>query len=161
MEQLTPDLTVYVLVRTDLPSLNSGKGMAQVHHSGVQMMAKHNLHMLVQQYIQTGVAQGADHFNTTIVKGARLDQITSILDQAAGHLKSEIVFDHIVDPEYPFLVQNHEVADLIPETVAQAVKQIPNGNILMVRRELTCAWFLGSTSNPQFHMLFDQLDLHP
>ena len=30
------DLAVYVLVRTDIPSMNPGKAMAQVHHAGVR-----------------------------------------------------------------------------------------------------------------------------
>jgi hypothetical protein len=161
MEQLIPDLTVYVLVRTDLPSLNSGKAMAQVHHAGVQMVNKHRAQPLVRDYTTQGIEQGADNFNTTIVLAATLEQIQRVSAQANQLNHSVVVFDIVTDPSYPFFVQNGEVADLIPESVAQAIKQMPDGRILMVRSEITCAWFCGDRNDPQFRVLFDGLDLHP
>lgn len=160
MEDIKQDLTVYVLVRTDLPSLNSGKAMSQVHHAGVQMVNKHRAQTLVRDYITQGIEQGADNFNTTIVLGATLEQIQRVSAQANQLETSVVVFDTVTDPSYPFFVQNGEVADLIPETVAQAIKQMPDGKILMVRSEVTCAWFVGDRNNPAFRMLFDGLDLH-
>jgi peptidyl-tRNA hydrolase len=60
MEDTTKDLAVYILARTDLPSMNPGKMAAQVHHAGVQMMGKHGKDQLVQEYINWGNAAGAD-----------------------------------------------------------------------------------------------------
>jgi peptidyl-tRNA hydrolase len=156
------DLVCYVLVRTDLPSLNPGKAMSQVHHAGVQMCAKHSLHTLVESYIQQGTVQGADHFNTTIVLGATLAQVKSVMDQAAGYQKSEVVFDVVVDPSYPFFVENEEIANLIPQTEqVKIIKVMPDYRVLMVRPEVTCAWFLGDRNDLRFRVLFDGLDLHP
>ena len=154
------DLAVYVLVRTDLPSLTPGKAMAQVHHAGVQMMAKHGNRKLVQDYVNDGIAQGAVYFNTTIVLGATLTEILErgVAAEAAGdHV---VVFNTITDPSYPFFVENAEIADLIPESTAKAIKQMSDGRILMVREEVTCAWFLGDRNNPEFRALFDGLNLH-
>ena len=161
MELVTRDMTVYVLVRTDLPSMNAGKAMAQVHHAGVQMMGKHGKRQLVQDYVKDGIAQGAVYFNTTLVLGATLTDIIQ-RGQAAGAAGDDVVvFNTVTDPSYPFFVENAEVADLIPETVAKAIKKMPDGRILMVREEVTCAWFVGDRNDVRFRMLFDGLDLHP
>ena len=161
MEQDTQDMAVYVLVRTDLPSMNAGKAMSQVHHAGVQMVRKYGNSALVQEYINWGLAQGADHFNTTIVLGATLSQIQSVSVQAKQFDTSVVVSDTVLDPSYPFFVRDAEVADLIPETTAQAVKQMADGRILMTRSEVTCAWFCGDRNDVRFRGLFDGLDLHP
>jgi hypothetical protein len=152
------DLAVYVLVRTDLPSLTPGKAMAQVHHAGVQMMANHGHHPLVQEYVQTGNAQGANGFNTTIVLGACRQEIHNVMLMA--EFKS-ILFNSVVDPSYPFWVESEEIAMLIPQTDGtRVIKHMCQGKVLMVREELTCAWFLGCRTNPDFTVLFDGLDLH-
>ena len=153
-----PDLAVYVLARTDLPSMNPGKLAAQVHHAGVQMMALMPAGPLTKAYVADGIEQGADHFNTTIVLGATLDDIKRIERQ----------WDHtwrwgvVVDPSYPFLVESLEIADLIPQTdTTKIVKVLDNGRVLMTRSELTVAWALGDRNDPKFRALFDSLDLHP
>lgn len=161
MEENTRDLVVYILLRTDLPSMNPGKAAAQVHHAGVQMMAKHGKRKLVQDYVADGVAQGAVYFNTTLVLGATLTDITQ-RGQAAGAAGDDVVvFNTVTDPSYPFFVENSEVADLISESVARAIKQMPDGRVLMVREEVTCAWFCGDRNDVRFRCLFDGLDLHP
>ena len=160
MEEIKQDLAVYVLVRTDLPSMNAGKAMAQVHHAGVQMMAQYGGRLKVQDYVSDGNAQGAVYFNTTLVLGATLTDIQERTQQAQAAGDHVVLFNTVTDPSYPFFVENGEVADLIPESVAKAVKQMSNGKILMVREEVTCAWFLGDRNNPAFRVLFDGLDLH-
>jgi hypothetical protein len=157
----TRDLAVYVLARTDLPSMNAGKAMAQVHHAGVQMINKHGERRLVTDYVNWGISEGADNFNTTIVLGATLSQIQSVSAQANQFDTNVVVSDTVLDPSYPFFVENSEVADLIPETTATAVKRMDDGRILMTRSEVTCAWFCGDRNDVRFRGLFDGLDLHP
>jgi hypothetical protein len=152
------DLAVYILARTDLPSLNPGKLAAQVHHAGTQMMANHGHHPLVQEYVQTGNAQGANGFNTTIVLGACRQEIHNVMLMA--EFKS-MLFNSVVDPSYPFWVENMEIANLIPQTdMTKIIKVLDNGKVLMVREEVTCAWILGNRNDPEFRALFDGLDLH-
>lgn len=156
------DLAVYVLARTDLPSLNSGKLAAQVHHAGVQMMGKYSRRQLVQDYIKAGKEQGAVYFNTTIVLGAAKADILQCL-QTASHIdESTIVFNSITDPSYPFFIENMEVASLIlPNAQTEIVKTMDDGRVLMTREELTCAWFLGDRNDQIFRNLFEGLSLHP
>ena len=161
MEENTRELAVYVLLRTDLPSMNAGKAAAQVHHAGVQMVAKHGKQQLVQDYIKDGIAQGAVYFNTTLVLGATLDDIIRCGQEAENAGDDVVVFNTVTDPSYPFFVENAEVADLIPESVAKAVKKMPDGRVLMVREEVTCAWFCGDRNDVRFRCLFEGLDLHP
>lgn len=155
------DLVVYVLARTDLPSLNCGKLAAQVHHAGAQLMAyKH--HPLVISYFEDGQEQGADHFNTTLVMGASLADINRIIDDSYELSNDIVVRDKVVDPSYPFLVENMEIASLIPQTdTTRIIKVLDNGKVLMVRQEVTCAWFLGNRTDERFRSLFLGLDLHP
>ena len=161
MEDNTRDLAVYVLLRTDLPSMNTGKAAAQVHHSGVQMVAKHGKRKMVQDYVKDGIDQGAVYFNTTIVLGATLTDIIQRGHAADAAGEDVVVFNTVTDPSYPFFVENAEVADLIPESAAKGIKQMPDGRILMVREEVTCAWFLGDRNDVRFRSLFEGLDLHP
>jgi hypothetical protein len=160
MEQNTKDLVIYVLVRNDLPSMNPGKAMAQVHHLGVQIMSKFKDNPLVQEYVQLGQAQGADHFNTTLVLSANRCQI------AEAHARvfmtnSDNLSHEVWDPSYPFFVENTEIADLIPETdQIRKVKILDDGRVLMTRPEITCAGFLGDRNDPEFRNVFAHLSLH-
>lgn len=162
MQETQRDLAVYVLLRTDLPSMNPGKAAAQVHHAGVQMMAKHGKRQLVQDYVKDGIAQGAVYFNTTLVLGATLDDIIQ-RGQAAGAAGEDVVvYNTVVDPSYPFFVENMEIAGLIPQSdTTRIIKVLDNGKVLMVREEVTCAWFVGDRNDVRFRCLFDGLDLHP
>lgn len=161
-QEIKPDYTVYVLLRTDLPSMNPGKAAAQVHHAGVQMMAKHGSQALVKHYVADGVKQGANHFNTTLVLGATLPDIIRCGQSAMQLGDAVVVFNTVIDPSYPFFVENQEIADLIPQTDStKIIKVMDNGKVLMVREEVTCAWFVGDRTNTRFTGLFEGLNLHP
>lgn len=162
MDTIARELTVYVLVRTDLPSMNPGKAMAQVHHAGVQMMAKRHTKKMVQDYVYDGVAQGADHFNTTIVLGATSEEIGRCCQAADAWGEDVVDFGTVVDPSYPFIVESEEIANLIPQTdITKVIKVLDNGRVLMVRQEMTVAWFLGNRNDERFRNLFIGLNLHP
>ena len=153
------DLVVYVLVRNDLPSMNPGKAMSQVHHAGVQMVSKYSTYPLVTDYIADGVRQGADHFNTTLVLGANLCQIynTRIAAESRGY-----AYGIVSDPSYPFIVPDQELADLIPQDDdVKVIKVLGDGRVLMVRPETTVAWFLGDRDDPEFRDMFAEFSLHP
>lgn len=160
--QTERDVVAYILARTDLPSMNSGKMAAQVHHAGVQMVAKYSNRDLVQEYIRIGNENGAVYFNTTLVLGATYSDIDQCTQLANNLPVDDVVFNTVVDPSYPFFVESKEIANLIPTTsTTKQVSCLSDGKVLMVREELTCAWFLGSRTNPNFSSMFSQLKLHP
>jgi hypothetical protein len=163
MENNERNLAVYVLLRTDLPSMNPGKAAAQVHHAGVQLTHHYNGRQLLLDYIDDGAASGADGFNTTIVLGASIDDIIQCkLMQESSNV--ECLTGSITDPSYPFIVENMEIAQLIPQhpySEIRIVEVLENGKVLMVRPELTCAYYLGDRKDPKFTAIFKGLSLYP
>lgn len=154
----TSNIVTYILARSDLPSLNPGKLAAQVHHAGVQMMSKYNKSPLVKEYINSGIKNDADHFNTTLVLSATFDDIHN----AAKAMKNlnNVEYGMVIDPSYPFYVENDEIANLVRSS--KYIHQVvPNGKVLMTRSELTCAWFLGDKNDDTFIDNFLRLPLHP
>lgn len=150
------DLAVYILSRNDLPSLNPGKAMAQIHHAGVQMMSKYHSSPLVKEYINTGIKEGADHFNTTLVLEAQALDIKICIKQAKKI--KDVECGMIIDPSYPFFMDNDELISFMPAVTL--VGKTANGKVLMTRKELTCAWFLGDRNQPDFKNLFLSFPLH-
>tara|TARA_B110000503_G_C6927680_1_gene321429 strand:+ start:262 stop:675 length:414 start_codon:yes stop_codon:yes gene_type:complete len=136
--------------------MNPGKAMSQCHHAGVQMMCLSQPGDIIEQYVQQGIALGADHFNTTLVLAADLPKINHIAESArqAGY-----TYGFVTDPTYPFVVDN-EIAALLQDKVACKVKQLPHGKWLMTRREHTVAWFVGDRLDEIFVALFQSLALH-
>ncbi len=151
------DLVVYLLVRTDLPSLNSGKGFAQTHHAGVQMAVKFADHPLFKEYLEFGNQQGADNFNTTISLGATFKDIENTMEKVT---KMNGVCGILIDPSYPFLVDS-ELDPFLGDVAKLArVKTIDSRNVLYTRPELTCAYALGDRNDPEFYEIFRGLNLH-
>lgn len=155
---MTPDLVVYLLMRNDLPSLSAGKGMAQAHHAGVQIMSLAAHHELVKDYVNQGLTEGAVGFSTTLVLGADKHQIQDLLNLADMR---NVVHGKVMDPTYPFWVPNQELADLILHSEqVRKVRVNTQGEVLMTRPEVTCAWFLGDRLNPDFKHMFEGLELY-
>lgn len=152
------NLVVYILSRSDLPSLNPGKLAAQVHHAGVQMMSKYHNSPLVKEYIKTGIENGAEHFNTTLVLSATFDDIHATVK--AMKKLNNVEYGMVIDPSYPFYVENDEIANLVRSS-KYILQVVPNGKVLMTRSELTCAWFLGDKNDDMFLDNFVRLSLHP
>lgn len=159
---VTRDLVVYLLVRTDLPSMNSGKAMAQVHHAGVQMAANCKDSTLFMNYLEDGVKAGANSFNTTLSLGATLNDIETIFTRAMHNLPTiNLEFGQVIDPSYPFVL-DAEVADLLSSNpLVKFEKSLDGGKVLFTRHETTCAWFLGDRNDDNFRNLFSTLNLHP
>lgn len=155
------DLTVYVLVRNDIPSMNPGKAMAQVHHAGVQMMSQYNHSQMVRDY----VADGSMGFNTTITLAANLSQINMIFDKVNDLRLSgfnNFIDQEVIDPSYPFQV-NREIWEWMltkDPMIADVSHDITNGMVLVTRSETTCAWFLGDRNDTEFKSLFEGLELY-
>lgn len=160
MNKTNRDLAVYVLVRTDIPSMNPGKAMAQVHHAGVQMMRKYASHKLVKEYLDDGERSGALGFNTTITLAATINDITNVQFKVLG-LGNICLGDQVVDPSYPFVVSK-EAYNWTASKSKTPLSGIDIGNnqMLVTRIEITCAWFLGDRNDPDFKNLFEGLKLH-
>ena len=59
-------------------------------------------------------------------------------------------------------MENLEIGNLIPQNDRiKTIKVMENGKVLMVRPELTCAWFLIDRNDMDARSLFNGLTLHP
>lgn len=152
------DLAVHVLVR-DFISMNPGKAMAQVHHAGVQMMGRYANHCLVKEYIDTGMAQGASWFNTTLVLRAGERDIGDVVMKIKD--VPNTLCGSVVDPSYPFAADSEMASLLLRDPRIARVKTFDTGMVLLTREELTCAWFLGDRDDLNFRDLFAKFPLHP
>lgn len=109
------DLVVYLLMRTDLPSMNPGKAMAQAYHAGNQIV-KHVRTIspegeFVTEYFRQGDRGMASDFSTTICLGVTLADMQDILNQVEV-LPKRYVTGRVHDPSYPFWVDS-EIATLL------------------------------------------------
>ena len=100
-----PDLLVcYVIMRTDLASLNPGKAMAQSHHNygALKRAARFSSDQdLVAQYLKWQEISGQD-FGAVIVLGGNEGEINDALDYAE-RIKARVLFGWVMDESYPLM----------------------------------------------------------
>jgi hypothetical protein len=170
----TPDdLVVYLLMRTDLPSMNPGKAMAQAYHAGNQITKWYASKLstpIVEDYLgckPLALRLNRDSFmddskalwfGTTICLGATAGDINRVMLMSAN----AFVCGEVIDPSYPFLVDSEIVPYVDREKIDLPWEvDLREPKTLVYRRELTCAWFLGRKSDRRFVGLFEGFGLHP
>ena len=154
-----PESILYILIRNDLPSMSTGKAMAQASHAS-NAFIKHygNLSNAKEWESQTG-----DGFGTVIVLSASSLQIDvafkSLEDPTSTLFNYELPHGKIIDPSYPYIV-NSEIAELIDKK-CHTVVPIPksDGNVVLHRKEFTCAYVFGTKE--ELKNVIGHLPLHP
>jgi peptidyl-tRNA hydrolase len=136
---------LYIIMRTDLPSMNPGKAMAQASHASNAFIHKYgNMEGFVKDW-QKQTPQG---FGTVIVLGATQAQLIEIESV-------ELVYD----PTYPYSV-SAEIFPLInPETITAIPINKPDGSYILCRSEITCGYVFGTREN--LKDIIGHLPLHP
>ncbi len=108
-----PDLLVcYVIMRTDLASLNPGKAMAQAHHNygALKRAARtRNDKELLQQYLQWQKISDQD-FGTVITLGGNEEEINDALAYA-DRINAPVLSGWVWDDTYP--LRDGDVTHLI------------------------------------------------
>lgn len=145
---------LYILMRTDLPSMNTGKAMAQAAHASNQFIHDHGDDIHVERWQTEGRG-----FGTTIVLGVDLDTLDYVYRKSMG--ATSVLRGVVHDTTYPFIVDK-EIAALIPKDIqtAPAVDK-GNGQIVMFRDELTCAYLFINANSSDREELVGSLSLHP
>ena len=106
---MEPNYTLYILMRTDMESLNPGKAMAQASHAyGAAKMAIRKNTNLQKAFLQW-MDQTEQEFGKTIVLGAEGWQITSVLADIDYH---KLAAGWVHDPTYP--IRDGLVTHFIP-----------------------------------------------
>lgn len=126
---------LYILIRSDLPSMSPGRAMAQASHAANAFIAKFGHRKDVKLW-QKETTQG---FGTAIVLSASLPQITEIV--CGLKEPNELV----VDPEYGVRTDK-EMLHLIDRTKILDNKTIVNddGTVVIFKEVITCAYVFGS-----------------
>ena len=126
---------LYILIRNDLHSMNSGKAVAQASHCVSQFMT---------QFPKESKkwCEEADGFGTTIVIEGKVEQIEKFMSDNIRH--KGFCNGDIIDPTYPFKLQ-HEIIPFLVEglndikIVDYTIDQY--GMVGATRKEYTASWF--------------------
>ena len=138
---------LYIIVRTDLPSMNSGKAMAQASHASNSFIKKHGISKAAKEW----ASQTNQGFGTVIVLAANKKQL---FDAINNYENSDVV----VDPTYPYIV-NSEIAELIdPKLHTSDPIYKPDGTVVLHRKESTCGYVFGTKE--QCKSVIGHLPLH-
>lgn len=104
---------LYVLMRTDMESMNPGKGMAQSNHA--YGAVKHHIlkNIALQPIYLNWMDQTRQEFGTTIVLGGAENEIQRSMDWVHRYVDpAKFVTGWVHDPTYP--ITDGEVTHLIP-----------------------------------------------
>lgn len=141
-------------MRTDLPSMNAGKAMAQASHASNAFvdMAKDDIHderAALTKAWQNETPQG---FGTVLVLGCNGEQMSRIVLEARAKF---LIAGTVVDPSYPYRVTG-EVANLIhPHGAYDNSKEVT-----LFRNEKTCGFVFGDKDGLAGNVVAE-LRLHP
>lgn len=146
---LNPNLYLYLLVRTDMPSMKFGKGVAQGAHAANQFTDEHIIEPLLTKKKPNAQAMEwrthAKGFGTTITLDVNgLKDMAAVVDAA-----NELGFlaGLVEDPTYPYIVDSEVFPFITSETHTQDPIFLPTngpgGQVLCFRKELTTAYVFG------------------
>jgi peptidyl-tRNA hydrolase len=145
---------LYVLARTDLQSMNSGKLAAQTCHAGsafAKQMESSEDTLYIEWRNQT--SQG---FGTVLVLGVTEQQM-----QTANKIAKQLGFvaDIVTDPTYPAHLDKEAVDVDSPRWTLPCV---PAGDKMVTfRNETTCGFIFGDKNNPILGAIVGNFRLHP
>lgn len=127
---------LYILMRTDLSSMNPGKGMAQAAHAANAFMRQAPTALNLTESVSDWENATSQGFGTTIVLGGNIKKIEDTVKTAKSF---GLIADLVRDPSYP--VRDGEVIHLIDL--------------------ITCAYVFGNKNDFMLRELTRHYHLHP
>lgn len=156
------DYTVlYVIVRTDMPSMTPGKAQAHSGHASNAFMHAEYIYKLthhkeINPLVEAWMAGTPQGFGTQINLKAPWVAACQALDKA---VLAGLITSYVVDPTYPYEV-NDEIFGLIAgDKHTDTPVKLGNGNWLCFRREITAIYYFGLKS--QLSPILGEFPLHP
>lgn len=157
---MNKDYRLYILMRTDLPSMGAGRAAAQASHAANAFIHElGNPDKLNRQEVKDWQRQTKQGFGTAIVVGVTKDQIEKLFSRAP--LKRWIMKGKVYDPDYVILV-NQEIADLMHQNYdgrfcdftfdyldPKTGKHRTDGMVAIHRKEMTCAFVFGEANDEE------------
>ena len=140
-------------MRSDLPSLNAGKAMAQAAHAANRMVWKNGRKKPVMEWLNQ-----ADGFGTTITLAASKKDISRIIPLA---IRSNGIAGFVYDPTYPYITDS-EIVRFIDHRVFSTLPPVykDNGRVICFRCERTCGYLLVEDGSADQKTLVGDLPLY-
>lgn len=161
MEKTEKFPVLYILMRTDLPSMNPGKAMAQASHASNAFVWKMNgpqkdLPSKAKSLFNNWEAQTPQGFGTVLVLGVTEAQMRTTVEvtEMLG-----FVADVVNDPTYPYHTTT-ELAKLVPEDRHTLDPVFDGDRAVLFRSEDTCAYVFGDTDDPILKAVVGNFELH-
>ena len=126
---------LYILIRNDLHSMNTGKAIAQASHCVSQFMTKFPKE--AKEWCKE-----ADGFGTTVVMEGKIENIQEFMNKHIIH--DGYSYGDIIDPTYPFKLQEEIIPFLVEglnDIQVVDYNTDPYGMVKATRKEYTASWF--------------------
>lgn len=148
--KITMSKRLYILMRNDLPSMTTGRAMAQASHAANAFIQRYGKRKDVLAW-QKETKQG---FGTAIVLSASLPQMKEICFNLSEP------YEFVVDPEYGVKI-NTELLELInPKKILSKNTIVSDdGSVVIFKEEITCAYIFGDKDG--LAPILGHLKLHP
>lgn len=146
---------LYILMRTDLSSMNAGKAMAQASHASNAFV-----HSFGKDDVELGAAwqeQTKQGFGTVLVLAVTEAQLRSAVDVAdyVGFMNGLVT-----DPTYPYQT-TAEMAALVDPKHNTLPPVVKDGRATLFREEMTCGWIFGDKNDMALETIVGAFNLHP
>lgn len=136
--------------------MNPGRAMAQAAHAANQFIHEYGRQEAVKTW-----QKDANGFGTTICLAATVNDIYEVITVAK---RKKHCAGFVYDPTYKFDLPTElvSISGLINEKLLTAPTIYKeDGNCMLFRNELTCAYLFIDQNNPDREMLVGNMRLHP
>jgi len=146
---------LYIMMRSDLASLNPGKAMAQAAHAANSLTAEWPDSLGVKEYSNRDTP-----FGTAIVLSVDKDTLLDRIKRAQMRMGT-VPYGPVWDTTYPFNTTT-EIAALIPKRTLTAPTIVKDdGRAVCFRKEITCGYVFVAAGSTDAAELVGDLPLHP
>ena len=139
---------LYILMRTDLASMNSGKGMAQASHASNAFWKRIN-----DTIFDTSLP--VDHVKNRIERLANQWQLET--DQGFG----TVIVLGVTEAEMRLAVKNAQKLRYVSEIIHDPTYPLVDGDTVHYIPLDTCAYVFGDKNDPMTAFLVGKFKLHP
>ena len=162
-EETNPVL--YILMRTDLPSMNAGKAMAQASHASNaftydMLVGKASTSAAIENnnaLYQKWKGETEQGFGTVLVLSVDETQMRAAVDLAQ---RLDFVSGVVHDPTYPVLIPP-ELGGALAEMDNHSVFEVGEHHNYVTIPLDTCAYVFGDKNDPVLGMVVGNFRLHP
>jgi peptidyl-tRNA hydrolase len=146
---------LYILMRTDLPSMNAGKAMAQASHASNAFVHKGKQDIKGSSDLMMWQNETKQGFGTVLVLAVNGQELKNTVKEAE---RLGFTSGIVIDPTYPFKV-NGEIATLLDDSVDRREYE-GNKEYTLYRTENTCGYVFGPKDEPLLKQVVGGFKLH-